>query len=144
MVTKADFNRSLGLKINREIWNEGRVDRISLYFSEDFVWDRGPQGVLKGLANLRLAVERSHRTFEGFAEEVHTVVADDDHVAIHFTIKGRHAGPWGPVPPTGKDVAMDEIVIMTVRDGKVVRQVGIVDNLTGLRQVGVLPAVAPG
>jgi hypothetical protein len=27
---------------------------------------------------------------------------------------------------------------MTVRDGKVVRQVGVVDNLTGLRQVGAM------
>ena len=28
---------------------------------------------------------------------------------------------------------------MTVRDGKVVHQVGVIDNLTGLRQVGALP-----
>ena len=38
---------------------------------------------------------------------------------------------------------MDEIVIMTVRDSKVVRLVGIVDNLTGLRQVGVLSSNPP-
>ena len=142
MTTSTEFNRRLGLKINREIWNEGRVDRIPLYFSEDFVSDRGPYGVVRGLDNLRLAVERSHRTFEGFAEEVHTVVADDQHVVIHFTIKGRQVAPWGPIPPTGREVAMDEIVIMTVRDSKIVRLVGIVDNLTGLRQVGVLPPVA--
>jgi hypothetical protein len=29
---------------------------------------------------------------------------------------------------------------MTVRDGKVVHQTGVIDNVTGLRQVGVLPA----
>jgi hypothetical protein len=29
---------------------------------------------------------------------------------------------------------------MTVRDGKVVNQVGVVDHITGLRQVGVMPA----
>ena len=29
---------------------------------------------------------------------------------------------------------------MTVRDGKVVHQVGVIDNITGLRQVGVMPA----
>jgi predicted ester cyclase len=96
------------------------------------------------LDDLRLAVERSHQTFEGFAEEIHTVVADDQHVVVHFTIKGRHVAPWGPILPTGREVAMDEIVIMTVRDGKVVRLVGIVDNLTGLRQVGVIPPMTQG
>jgi hypothetical protein len=29
---------------------------------------------------------------------------------------------------------------MTVRDGKVVHQVGVIDSVTGLRQVGVMPA----
>jgi predicted ester cyclase len=44
------------------------------------------------------------------------------------------------VPATGRSVAFDEIVIMTVRDSKVVHQTGVIDNVTGLRQVGVLPA----
>ncbi|MCC6213016.1 MAG: hypothetical protein IT513_18410 [Burkholderiales bacterium] len=35
----------------------------------------------------------------------------------------------------------DKIVIMTVQDGKVVHQAGVIDNLTGLRQVGVMPVV---
>jgi predicted ester cyclase len=40
------------------------------------------------------------------------------------------------VPATGRPVAFDEIVIMTVRDSKVVHQTGVIDNVTGLRQVG--------
>jgi len=36
-------------------------------------------------------------------------------------------------------VQFDEIVILTLRDGKVVHQRGVADNLTALRQVGVLP-----
>lgn len=136
--SKADANRALGLAINREIWNEGRLDRLPDYFTEDFVADRTPYGVIRGLAELRASVERSHLAFEGFREEVRTVVADDDHVVVHFTIKGRHTGPWGPLPATGRDVAFDEIVIMRIRDGKVCELTGVIDNLTGLRQVGTL------
>ena len=44
---------------------------------------------------------------------------------------------------TGKDGAFDEIVIMTVRDGTVVHQAGVIDNVTGLRQVGAMPAARP-
>ncbi len=139
----AEFNRELGLKINREIWNQRQFDKIPEYFAEDFVSEYPPNLKRQGLEPLREAVERSHASFEGFREEVKHVVADDERVVIHFTIRGVHKSHWGPVPPTGKEVSFDEIVIMTVRNGKVVHQVGVIDNLTGLRQVGVFPPSRP-
>jgi len=95
--------------------------------------------VRRGRQHIQDAVERSHAAFEGFREEIKMIVADDDHVVVHFAVRGKHTGQWGPLPDTGRDVAFDEIVIMTVRDRKVVREVGVIDNLTGLRQVGVMP-----
>ena len=143
MTTAAGFNRALGLKINREIWNERQFDKIPTYFAEDFVSDYSPNVVRHGRQHIQEAVERAHAAFEGFREEIKTIVADDERVVIHFTIKGKHTGQWGPLPGTGKNVAFDEIVIMTVRDGKVVHQAGVIDNVTGLKQVGALPAARP-
>lgn len=139
MRRRADLNREIGLAVNGEIWNERRFDRIPELFAEDFVMDYAPAFVRVGRHHVREAVERAHATFEGFHEQIKTIVADDERVVVHFTITGRHVGPWGPIPATGKDVAFDEIVIMTVRDGKVVHQAGVIDNVTGLRQVGILP-----
>ena len=45
----------------------------------------------------------------------------------------------GALPATGKRAQSDEIVILQIRDGKVLRQRGIVDNLSALRQLGVVP-----
>jgi predicted ester cyclase len=140
MSPKAEFNRDLGLRINREIWNGGDLRKVGEYFSSDFVADRSPYGVIRGLDELAASVVRSRAAFEGFREDVKTVVADDDHVVIHFTIRGRHTGPWGPLQATGREVAFDEIVIMKVRDGQVCELSGVIDNLTGLRQVGAIPA----
>ena len=39
----------------------------------------------------------------------------------------------GPLPATGKRAQFDEIVILQIRDGKVLRQRGIVDNLSALK-----------
>lgn len=136
---RAAFNRELGLKINREIWNERRLERIPEYFAEDFVADYSPYAVRRGRDAVRTMVERAHATFENFREEVKTVVADESRVVIHFTIKGRQVGAWGVVQPTGKEVEHDEIVIMTIKNGRVVHQVGIVDNLRALRQLGIIP-----
>ena len=57
---------------------------------------------------------------------------------------------WRGVPPnrshsrrpdrrSWKRAQFDEIVILQIRDGKVLRQRGIVDNLSALRQLGVVP-----
>ena len=143
MSDAAAFNRELGLKINREIWNGRQFDKIPEYFAEEFVAEHSPAFVRHGRHHVQGAVERSHAAFEGFREEIRTIVADDERVVVHFTIRSKHTGQWGPLPATGKDVAFDEIVIMTVRDGKVVHQAGVIDNLTGLKQVGAFPAARP-
>jgi predicted ester cyclase len=43
------------------------------------------------------------------------------------------------LPPTGKPIRFEEIVILRFADGKVVEQRGIPDNLAALRQLGVMP-----
>lgn len=133
---QAEQNARLGLAINALIWNERRFDLIPDFFTEDFVADYSPRAVRRGWAELEQAVEGAHSSFEGFREEVHRVIADDDHVVLHFTISGRQVEPWGPIPATNRVVAYDEIVIMTIRDGKVCHQVGVADNLLALQQLG--------
>lgn len=132
----ADQNRRLGFAINELIWNERRFDRIPEFFTEDFVADYSPRVVRRGQEQIEQAVNAAHRTFEGFREEVHRVIADDEHIVVHFTISGRQVQAWGPVPATNRVVSYDEIVMMTVRDGKVCHQVGVADNLLALQQLG--------
>jgi predicted ester cyclase len=132
-------NRELGLAINRDVWNGRRFDLIPQYFSEDFVADYAPRSVRRGHEGVRAMVEAAHETFEGFRETVHNVIADGDHVVMHFTITGRQVAPWGPIPATGKSVSYDEIVVMKVRDGKVFWQRGVSDALLALQQLGAIP-----
>jgi predicted ester cyclase len=84
-------------------------------------------------------VERAWQAFPDYHEELGELVAEADRVVARFTISGTQDGPWGVLPPSGKPVAFDEIVILQLRDGKVVHQSGIADNLTALRQLGILP-----
>ena len=64
---------------------------------------------------------------------------------LQLTPGGGVRRPWPAAvgsPPTNKRVEFDEIVILEFRNGKVVRQRGIPDNVTALRQLGVLPTPA--
>jgi hypothetical protein len=80
MTEAAAFNRDLGLRINREIWNGRVFDKIPEYFAEEFVSDYSPNFARHGRHQIQEAVERAHATFEGFREEIKTIVADDERV----------------------------------------------------------------
>ena len=84
-------------------------------------------------------VERAYATFPDYHEELQELIAEGDRVVVHLTITGTQLGQWGPLPPTGKPVRFDEILILRIVDGKVVEQRGIADNLAALRQLGVVP-----
>ncbi len=132
-------NKALGLRINAEIWNKQNFALIPECFAEDFVADYSPRVVRRGRDQIEEMVRSAHRTFSGFTETVHEIIADEDRIVLHFTISGIQVGDWGSVPATHKPVKYDEIVIMKVRDGKVFHQVGITDTLLALQQMGRIP-----
>ena len=135
----AAANRALAERINREIWNGQRLELIPECFTEDFVADYSPRVVRRGHDDVAAMVRAAHASFEGFREEIHQIIADDEHAVLHFTIHGRHVGDWGPLPATGRTVAYDEIVILRMRDGRVCHQVGVSDALLALQQIGAIP-----
>jgi predicted ester cyclase len=132
-------NLDLALAMNRDVWNARRIDLIPHYFSNDFVADYSPRGIRKGHEGVRAMVDAAHNAFRDFAETVHHAIADQEHVVLHFTISGVQVGHWGPIEPTGRKVAYDEIVIMKITNGKISHQWGVSDALLALQQLGAVP-----
>jgi predicted ester cyclase len=76
--------------------------------------------------------------FPDFQMVVVELVAEDDTVVGHFKCSGTHRGEWLGVAPTGRRFEdVDEIYIFRVEDGKLVSWLGVEDNLTRLRQLGI-------
>ena len=76
---------------------------------------------------------------------VHEVLGDGDLVAVHLTHHGRQTGDLMGIPPTGREVAYDYVHFLRFRDGKAIEQWSVRDDLTLMRQLGVIPPrpVAP-
>ena len=95
----------------------------------------------KGSDVVRDMVERAWVTFPDYHEELLSVVVEGDRAAVHLRITGTQDGAWGPIPPTGKRVEFEEMLLLTFdTDGRVVHQRGIVDNLAAFRQLGLAPS----
>ena len=136
----AERNKALVRELTEVVWNRRGLDRIPDYYAPDFVADYRPYSPLReGHEGIRRMVEGAWTAFPDYHEELHELIAQGDRVVVHLTISGTQSGQWGPLPPTGKRVQFEEIVILQIRDGKIRRQRGIPDNLNALRQLGVVP-----
>ncbi len=90
----------------------------------------GPEGYRTFFSAMRKA-------FPDFAVSLDTVVADDDSVAIAYTMTGTHQGVLMGIAPTGKKMKIRGVQIAKFRDGKMVERWGSSDQLGMLQQLGV-------
>ena len=136
----SEENKRLVREITEVVWNRRGLNRIPEFYASDFVGDYRPYALRQGHEGVRAMVEGAWTAFPDYHEEVHELIAEGDRVVVHLTISGTQHGQLGPLPATGKHAEFDEIVILQIRDGKVLRQRGVVDNLSALRQLGAAPS----
>ena len=134
-------NKAVVRRLFDEVWNTGRLDKIEELYAPDFVADYRPYVPLRvGHQGIREMVRGAWTAFPDYHEELKELIAEGEKVVVRLTITGTQKGQWGPLPPTGRKVSFEEILILRIVQGKVVEQRGIPDNLNALRQLGVIPA----
>ena len=66
------------------------------------------------------------------------MVAEGDQVVERFKCSGTHQGEMMRIPPTGRHMGVDEVYSLRVEDGKFMEFWGLEDNMTRMRQLGLL------
>lgn len=93
----------------------------------------GPQGFIDFFTSFRNA-------FPDLEVAVEQMVADEDNVALAYTVTGTHRGDFHGVPATGKKMEARGVQIARFENGKMVERWGSSDELGMLKQLGVEPA----
>ena len=68
------------------------------------------------------------------------MIAEGDRVVTKKTFRGTHTGEFMGIPATGKEVELQYVDIMRVRDGRIVEHWLSMDQLSFMQQLGVIPA----
>jgi ketosteroid isomerase-like protein len=98
--------------------------------------DRG----LRGPAGLIATSRWLSETFSDLRFDLHEVVAEDERVVVMATMTGTHAGTVHGIRPTGKPFQQRQFHLYRMHAGQIVEHVALRDDLSLLRQLGVLPA----
>ena len=81
-----------------------------------------------------------HRAFPDLTVTVEDLIEEGDKVVARQTVTGTHRGEYMGHPPTGKTVTYNEIFIFLFTDGRIAETWGVVDVLSQMRQLGMIPA----
>ena len=92
-----------------------------------------------GPALLKEVFGRLHRAFPDLHIKVEDLIAEGDKVVARDTVTGTHQGEYMGLPPTGKSITYNEIVICRFADGRIAETWGVVDVVSQLRQLGARP-----
>lgn len=125
-----------------EAINSGNLDVLHDVFAPTVV-DRdpapdqapGPEGFIQFFTEFRTA-------FPDLKIAVEQLVADDDNVAIAYTVTGTHQGDFLGIPATGRQIKARGVQIARFQNGQIVERWGSSDQLGILQQIGVNPLAA--
>lgn len=68
--------------------------------------------------------------------KVEETIAEDDKVMVRFTMTGTQTNPFMGMPATNKHVVVTAMNIYEFKDGKIVREHGLPDLFSMLKQLG--------
>ncbi len=79
------------------------------------------------------------RAYPDLHVKVEDLIVEGDKFVARNTVTGTHQGEYMGVSPTGKSVTYNEIFIARFADGRIAETWGVVDVLSQMKQLGVIP-----
>ena len=134
-----EANKQLVRRFYDEVLNDRRPEVVDELALADYTEHDPLPGQRDGLVGLK---DRAGMLIEGLASTytVEDVVAEGDRVVVRWTNTGTHSGPFLGAPPTGRPFSIAGIDIYRIENDLMAEHWHVVDQLTMLQQLGLVPS----
>jgi len=133
-----EINKATVRRFYEEVHNLGKRDLLKEIAVEDYVEHNPFPGHGQGLAGFYQRVEMLQNAFT-MNFTIEDIIAEGDKVVVRWTNHNVHHGSFMGIPATGKSAIVSGIDIHLLRNGKLAEHWDVVDILSLLQQLGVLP-----
>ena len=117
-------------------WNSHDPDKLTAIFTADVMYEDVPfSAVNHGSAELRKFAASEFESVPDLRVELANSSIQGEHGSIEWTFSGTDAGIF----KTGKQFSVRGVSIVTVKNGKISRNLDYYDVATLMKQVGLLP-----
>jgi predicted ester cyclase len=134
-----ESNKEIARRIVKEILEEGRTDTIHELFTPNFYSHAWGPMYGSGLDGVRGIVRFSAGCFSNVRCEISQIIAEGDWVATFYNYYAEHTGDMFGIPATGKSFLEPIVHRLRFEDGKVAEHWRIENELTMMKQLGLLP-----
>ena len=111
----------------RELWSDEVVERF-------------PDRTCRSIDEVASYFEDTFAALPDLRLEVVSIVEQGDDVFAHWKLTGTHQGPVQGIEGTGKSIELDGIDHFVLRDGRIISNFVVFDQMQYSRQLGILPA----
>ena len=127
-----------------DLINAGDIDGFGRQIADDFVEREELPGIPPTKAGVLQYFRMLIAAFPDIRMDVEDVIASGDKAVARVRVTGTHKGPFLGVPATGKSADVSLIDITRFGDdGLACEHWGVVDNLSLMQQLGVIPVGPP-
>ncbi|MGD0004931.1 MAG: ester cyclase [Anaerolineaceae bacterium] len=136
VVTTYQQNSAMVRRYMRELWNKGKLE-----VADELVHPQGVSASLPympvGPEGVKLNVTTYRSAFPNLYILIQDILAEENVVAIRFTMLGTHQGTFMGIPPTGKEFEVDGCCIFSFGDGQIIEHWQETDLMGLFVQLGV-------
>jgi len=106
----------------------------------DEIVERFPDRTCRGIAELSAYFQEAYDAISDWGFEALAVVGEGEDVLVHWRLTGTHTGSLLGIAATGRPISIDGMDHFVVRDGRIVSNFVVFDQMDYARQLGMLAA----
>ncbi|HEY2438220.1 MAG TPA: ester cyclase [Solirubrobacteraceae bacterium] len=110
----------------REFWSDETVERF-------------PDRTCRGAEEIATYFRETLAAISDFHMDLLAITEQGEDVFVQWHLTGTHTGPIQGIEPTGKPIAVDGMDHFVIRDGKVISNFVVFDQMQYARQLGMMP-----
>jgi steroid delta-isomerase-like uncharacterized protein len=137
--TEADRNKEVVRRFVEEVQNNRDWAAYDELNAPDFVNLSAPPGVPSDREGGKMFLGSFMAAFPDAHWTIDDMIAEGDRVATKKTFTGTQTGDLGEIPATGKSVSLQYVDILRLRDGRIIEHWLVMDQLSFMQQLGVIP-----
>jgi len=135
----AEENKAVSRRVNEEMISQNKLDLVDEHFAETFVDHSALPGFPANREGVKQLFGMFHNVFSDFHVTIEDQVAEGNNVVTRKTFHGRQTGEFFGIPPTNKQGSFGAIDILQVKNGTITDHWTVVDQLSLMQQLGVVP-----
>jgi predicted ester cyclase len=130
-----DIDKQVCLRINQEVFGQGRIELADELLTPDFLEHEGPPGTPRGPEAVKRTVKWLQSGLDDISYDVEDLFGEGDRVALRVTMHATHAREFMGRPATAKRFSAKQIHIFRMAGGRIAEHWAARDDLGMMRQL---------